>query len=115
MDRFKNNIENALFSNRRGNNSSNFDSKPNIFSNLSFEGDYITYLSWILLFIIVIIVCYLTVMTAKYLSTDCKNKRSWFNYIFRFCYNEVCIVQKTPIAPVINNVHMKYGVICAHF
>ena len=101
MDRFKNNIENAFFSNRRGNNSSNFDSKPNIFSNLSFEGDYITYLSWILLFIIVIIVCYLTVMTAKYLSTDCPNKMSWFKYIIRFCYNDVCY----PPPPIINNVH----------
>jgi hypothetical protein len=103
MDRFKNNIENAFFSNRRrgNNNSSNFDSNPNIFSNLSFEGDYITYLSWILLFIIVIIVCYLTVMTAKYLSTDCPNKRSWFKYIIRFCYNDVCY----PAPPVINNIH----------
>jgi hypothetical protein len=50
-------------------------------------------------------------MTAKYLSTDCPNKRSWFNYIFRFCYNEVCLVPKVPIAPVVNNVIlMKPGV-----
>ena len=103
MDRFKNNIENVLFSNRRrgNNNSSNFESKPNIFSNLSFNREYFTYLSWILLFIIVIIVCYLTVMTAKYLSTDCPNKKSWFKYIIRFCYNDVCY----PAPPVINNVH----------
>jgi hypothetical protein len=127
MDRFKNNIENAFFSNktqfiknrRQGaNNSFNFDSNSksnsksnsnyNIFSNLSFDGEYTTYLSWVLLFIIVIIVCYLTVMTAKYLSTDCPNKRSWFKYIIRFCYNDVCYPVNTPnipVPPVINNVH----------
>lgn len=44
-------------------------------------------------------------MTAKYLTTECSNKRSWFNYIIRFCYNDVCIAPKVPIAPVINNVH----------
>ena len=110
MDRFKNNIKNALFSNKtqfiknrrdyNGNNSSS-SSNPSILSNLSFDGEYITYLLWILLFIIVIIVCYLTVMTAKYLSTNCPNKKSWFKYIIRFCYNDVCY----PAPPVINNVH----------
>lgn len=49
-------------------------------------------------------------MTAKYLTTECPKKRSWFNYIIRFCYNDVCLVPKTPIAPVVNNVHfMKPG------
>jgi hypothetical protein len=58
----------------------------------------------------VVIISYLTVMTAKYLTTECPNKRSWFNYIIRFCYNDVCLVPKTPIAPVVNNVHfMKPG------
>jgi hypothetical protein len=58
----------------------------------------------------VVIISYLTVMTAKYLTTECPHKRSWFNYIIRFCYNDVCLVPKTPIAPVVNNVHfMKPG------
>ncbi len=58
----------------------------------------------------VVIISYLTVMTAKYLTTECPNKRSWFNYIIRFCYNDVCLVPKTPIAPVVNNIHfMKPG------
>ena len=123
MDRFKNNIEDVIFSNKtqfiknkrgyNGNNSnfssnSNSTSNPSILSNLSFDGEYITYLLWALLFIIIIIVCYLTVMTAKYLSTDCPNKRSWFKYIIRFCYNDVCYPVNTPnipIHPVINNVH----------
>jgi hypothetical protein len=114
MDKFKQNMTNALYSNKtyiiknrrqgsNGNNNSDLGSKNSYFS---FEGEYISILLWMLLFIIVIIISYLTVMTAKYLSTDCQNKRSWFNYIFRFCYNDVCIVQKTPIAPVINNLHM---------
>jgi len=117
MDKFKQNMENALFSNKTiilknrregkiGNNSSNLGSRSSNNSNFSFDTEYTSILLWVLLFIIVIIISYLTVMTAKYLSTDCKNKRSWFNYIFRFCYNEVCIVQKTPIAPVVNNIHM---------
>ena len=113
MDRFKNNIENVIFSNktqfiknrRQGNNQSNFG------ANIQFEGlEYTSVLLWILLFIIVVIISYLTVMTAKYLTTECPNKRSWFNYIIRFCYNDVCLVPKVPIAPVINNVHfMKPG------
>jgi len=81
------------------------NSGSNLFSNLSLEGDYTYWLLWTLLFIIVIIICYLTVMTAKYVSTECANKRSWFNYIFRFCYNDVCLVSKLPAAPVINNVY----------
>ena len=117
MDRFKNNIENVIFSNktqfiknrRQGsNNSSNYGSnlESNWISNFTFDG----ILLWIPLFIMVVIISYLTVMTAKYLTTECSNKRSWFNYIIRFCYNDVCLVPKTPIAPVINNVHfMKPG------
>ena len=117
MDRFKNNIENVIFSNktqfiknrRQGsNNSSNYGSnlESNWISNFTFDG----ILLWIPLFIMVVIISYLTVMTAKYMTTECSNKRSWFNYIIRFCYNDVCLVPKTPIAPVINNVHfMKPG------
>jgi hypothetical protein len=110
MDRFKNNFQNVIFSNktqfiknRRGyNNNSNSSSKSSIF------GEYTTYILWILLFIIAIIICYLTVMTAKYLSTNCPNKKSWFKYIIRFCYNDVCYPVNTPNIPipsVINNVH----------
>jgi hypothetical protein len=126
MDKFKQNMENALFSNKTifiknkrqpgyanninvSNSSSNLRTNTNSksLSNLSFKGgEYNSLLLWILLFIIAIIISYLTVMTAKYLSTDCQNKRSWFNYIFRFCYNDVCIVSKTPVAPVINNLHL---------
>jgi hypothetical protein len=107
MDRFKNNIENDIFSNKkqyiknrqRGNNNGNSNGK-------SIEGqggEYTSLLLWVLLLIIIVIISYLTVMTAKYLSTDCPNKRSWFKYIIRFCYNDVCIPIQTP--PVMNNVH----------
>ena len=106
-------LKNTIFSNRRQGFNNNLDSGSNyqsnsnssLFSNSSLEGDYTTWLLWILLFIIVVIICYLTVMTAKYVSTECANKRSWFNYIIRFCYNDVCLVSKLPAAPVINNVH----------
>lgn len=114
-NRLKTNIENTVFSNktiflknrRQGNNwdmSENLNGNwsSNLFSNW-FNGDNYTQLwLWLLLLILVIIICYITVMTAKFLSTDCPNKRSWFKYIIRFCYNDVCI---PPNAPVINNVH----------
>ena len=128
MDRFKQNFKNTIFpnktqfmKNRRNVSNSGFNtgsntgstSGSNWFSNFSIGGDgdeYMTWLLWILLFIILVIISYLTVMTSKYLTTECANKRSWFNYIFRFCYNEVCLEPKVPIAPVINNVHiMKPG------
>ena len=118
MDRFKNNIEDVIFSNktqfiknrRQGYNNSGSNLGSNLESNWFSNMDSTGILLWILLFIIVVIISYLTVMTAKYLTTECPNKRSWFNYIIRFCYNDVCIVPKVPIAPVINNVHfMKPG------
>ena len=115
MDRFKNNIGNVIFSNKTQFIKNRRQGANNNASNMNFKSasdsmEYTSVLLWILLFIIVVIISYLTVMTAKYLTTECPNKRSWFNYISRFCYNDVCLVPKVPIAPVINNVHfMKPG------
>jgi hypothetical protein len=115
MDRFKRNIGNIIFSNKtefiknrrqRYNSNNGSNNGSNWFSNLSFGregGEYTSWLLWILLLIIVVIISYLTAMTAKYLSTDCPNKRSWFKYIIRFCYNDVCI--PVPVPPVMNNIH----------
>jgi hypothetical protein len=120
MDKFKQNMKNAIFSNktliiknrRPGYNNSLSNTVSNNISNFSAEGEYTSLLLWILLFIIVIIISYLTVMTAKYLSTNCQNKRSWFKYIIRFCYNDVCTVPKVQNTPVVNNIHlMKPGTI----
>jgi len=51
-------------------------------------------LNWTLLIIIylaiLLIIGYLTVMTVKYLRTKCPRRRNWFQYIFRFRYNDVC-------------------------
>ena len=58
---------------------------------------------WIIVyFVVAIIVCYLSTMTIKYLSTKCFEKHSWFRYIFSFCYSDVC---KTPEEPVVNHVY----------
>jgi len=54
---------------------------------------------FILLFLIIgFIVSYLTVMTIKYWTTDCLNKKSYGDYIFGFNYNAVCHI---PFHPVI--------------
>lgn len=60
------------------------------------------WLWWVLYVILAVVICYLTVMTTKYLSTKCPHKRGWFSYIFRFCYSDVC---KKPEAAVVTNVH----------
>lgn len=44
---------------------------------------------------------YITVMTIKYLKTNCIEKNSWFRYVFRFCYKDVC---KPPKYHTINNI-----------
>lgn len=59
---------------------------------------------WIVLYIVLaVVISYLTVMTTKYLATKCLDKRGWFNYIFRFCFSDVC---KTPPSQVVNNIHI---------
>ena len=59
---------------------------------------------WIISYIILaVIISYITVMTTKYLATNCPNKRRWIKYIFRFCFSDVC---EKPDAPVINNIHI---------
>lgn len=46
---------------------------------------------WIIIYLVVaFLISYITVMTFKYLTTDCIDKKSWFNYVFRFCYQKVC-------------------------
>jgi hypothetical protein len=118
MNKFKENMKNTIFSNKtifikNKQNISNKNYKnsfsnsiSNKISNISSVDENSSILLWILLFIIVIIICYLTVMTAKYLSTKCQNKMSWFNYIFRFSYLNVCMPPKVPVHPVVNNLHI---------
>ena len=46
---------------------------------------------WIIIYLVVaFLIAYITVMTFKYLTTDCIDKNSWFRYVFRFCYKDVC-------------------------
>lgn len=114
MDNFKKNLQNTLFSNktlfiknnRRGNTNNLHN---NLHNNLPNNENYMNILFYIIILIISVIICYLTVMTAKYLTTKCDKKISWINYILRFRYNDVCIISplKTSPAPeVINKVHM---------
>jgi len=60
---------------------------------------------WILLYLVIgFLISYLTVMTIKYLTTDCLEKKNWFDYIFGFCYNEVC---KKPKMNIIGSLNLK--------
>lgn len=46
---------------------------------------------WMIIYLVVgFLVSYISVMSIKYFTTDCIDKRSWFRYVFRFCYQEVC-------------------------
>ena len=57
---------------------------------------------WIILYLVIaFIISYITVMTIKYLKTPC-DRKSYFRYIFSFCYKDVC---KTPDEPVKTEVH----------
>ena len=133
MDNFKKSMKNMIYSNKsnfsknsNSNSNSNITtSNSNIFKTKQFnsskninntlkknipDNEFITVILWVLLFVIVIIICYLTVMTAKYLSTKCIKKRSWFSYVFRFSYMDICIAPKVPlpgpVPPVVNNIHL---------
>jgi len=108
MDNFKKNLQNTLFSNKtlfiknnkRGNSN-------NLQNNLHNNENYMNIIFYIIILIISVIICYLTVMTAKYLTTKCDKKISWINYILRFRYNDVCYILNKPSTPhVINKVHM---------
>jgi len=58
---------------------------------------------WIFIYLVIaFLVSYLTVMTFKYLKTDCMDKKSWWRYIFSFCYKDVCKPQKFQIVDRIN-------------
>jgi hypothetical protein len=53
---------------------------------------------FVFLFLLIgFIVSYLTVMTIKYLTTDCLNKKSYGDYIFGFNYNNVCRIPFNPV------------------
>lgn len=62
-------------------------------------------LLWILLYLVIaFIISYTTVMTIKYLTTNCLIKENWFKYIFKFCYNDAC---KTPTQQIIGSINYK--------
>jgi len=62
-----------------------------------------TWVLWVILYLIIgFLVSYLTVMTTKYISSKCLDKKPWIEYISKFCYNDVC---KIPYKPVTTNIH----------
>jgi len=80
----------------------NSNSKPGF----NFDGSY-SILMFFVYLVVAFLVSYVTVMTIKYLNTDCIDKKSWFRYVFSFCYKDVC---KPPRYQIINNVNVKNSI-----
>ena len=93
---FMNKAKNYMFGNKRPNgvaNGANAITSPESSGTSSLR-----IVIFVFLFLLIgFIVSYLTVMTIKYLTTDCMNKKSYGDYIFGFNYNAVCRIPFNPV------------------
>jgi hypothetical protein len=93
---FMNKAKNYMFGNKRPNgvaNGANAITSPESSGTSSLR-----IVIFVFLFLLIgFIVSYLTVMTIKYWTTDCMNKKSYGDYIFGFNYNAVCRIPFTPV------------------
>ena len=101
---FMNKARNFMFGNKKvnGANSANRANGANganaVASPESSGTSGIRIIIFVFLFLIIgFIVSYLTVMTIKYLTTNCMNKKSYGDYIFGFNYNAVCRIPFNPV------------------
>ena len=93
---FMNKAKNYMFGNKKANgvaNGANAITSPE-----SSGTSGVRIVIFVFLFLLIgFIVSYLTVMTIKYLTTDCMNKKSYGDYIFGFNYNAVCSIPFQPV------------------
>ncbi len=93
---FMNKAKNYMFGNKKANNATN---GANAIGSPEASGtSSVRIVIFVFLFLLIgFIVSYLTVMTIKYLTTDCLNKKSYGDYIFGFNYNDVCRIPFNPV------------------
>ena len=93
---FMNKAKNYMFGNKKANgvaNGANAITSPE-----SSGTSGVRIVIFVFLFLLIgFIVSYLTVMTIKYWTTDCLNKKSYGDYIFGFNYNAVCRIPFNPV------------------
>ncbi len=93
---FMNKARNFMFGNKKANVVAN---GANAIMNPESSGTSgVRIIIFVFLFLLIgFIVSYLTVMTIKYLTMDCMNKKSYGDYIFGFNYNAVCSIPFNPV------------------
>lgn len=93
---FMNKATNFMFGNKKANgvaNGANAITSPE-----SSGTSGVRIVIFVFLFLLIgFIVSYLTVMSIKYWTTDCLNKKSYGDYIFGFNYNAVCRIPFNPV------------------
>ena len=93
---FMNKAKNYMFGNKRANgvaNGANAIASPESSGTSSMR-----IVIFVFLFLLIgFIVSYLTVMSIKYWTTNCMNKKSYGDYIFGFNYNAVCRIPFNPV------------------
>ena len=97
---FMNKAKNYMFGNKKANGVANgaANGANAITSPESSGTSGVRIVIFVFLFLLIgFIVSYLTVMTIKYLTTDCLNKKSYGDYIFGFNYNAVCRIPFNPV------------------
>ena len=97
---FMNKARNFMFGNKKANGVANgaANGANAIASPESSGTSGVRIVIFIFLFLLIgFIVSYLTVMSIKYWTTDCLNKKSYGDYIFGFNYNAVCRIPFNPV------------------
>lgn len=97
---FMNKARNFMFGNKKANGVANgvANGANAITSPESSGTSGVRIVIFVFLFLLIgFIVSYLTVMSIKYWTTDCLNKKSYGDYIFSFNYNSICHIPFNPV------------------
>ena len=96
---FMNKTRNFVFGNKKANGANGANGANAITSPESSGISSVRIVIFVFLFLLIgFIVSYLTVMSIKYWTTNCINKKSYGDYIFGFNYNNIC---RIPFHPVV--------------
>jgi hypothetical protein len=73
---------------------------PNIITRIKEKINFKSALNAIIILIIICILIYLIIHIVYYYQKDCYEKKGFFNYLFDFSDNTICIQEKAPILPI---------------